>query len=112
MPPKDFPATLWGRLAERYGIPSVLLGLLLYWGWNASDQVARWVATDVAAPLIRTHVETLQTLQETQKEIVKAQQETARAVGQVERSIERCCDRPSQPAPSPTATAVASPKPE
>lgn len=112
MPPKDFPATLWGRLAERYGIPSVLLGLLLWWGGHASDQVARWVATDVAAPLIQTHVETLQTLQQTQKEIVKATQDTARSMNQIERSIERCCDDKRPPVPSPSATAVASPKQE
>lgn len=119
MPPKDFPATLWGRLLERYGIPTVLLCALLYWGGHASDRVAQWIATDVAAPLIRTHVETLQTLQQTQREIVKtqqetakAQQDTAKAVGQIERTIERCCDPPTKPGPSPTATAVASPQVE
>lgn len=109
MPPKDFPATLWGRLAERYGIPSILLGLLLWWGGNVSDQAARWVATEVAAPLIKTHVETMQTLQDTQKEIVKAQKETTRAVGQIERSIERCC---GDQRPTASTTAVASPKQE
>lgn len=81
MPPKEFPTTTWGKAIERYGLPTVALIVLVYCGREA----AHWAATEVAAPIVATHVETIRNLQETQREIVKTQQ-------QIASSVQRCCD--------------------
>lgn len=91
----NFPASWWGKLVDRYGLPLVILAFVS-WGMN---DFARWLATDVAAPVVKAHLETVETLRETQQEIVRAQNQLAL-------TIQQCCDgEPTQIRPAPSSAA-------
>ena len=91
----NFPASWWGKLVDRYGLPLVLLAILAY----ALNDFGRWLAADVAAPVIKAHLETVQTLRETQQEIVRSQ-------NQVALTIQQCCGgEPTQIRPAPSSAA-------
>lgn len=76
-PPSLVDAAL--RVAERFGVPVVLLGVLL---WLLRDAAVTLHGT-VVVPIVTSHTEFLDTTRETLEEIGKTQQQQANTMQEI-----------------------------
>lgn len=69
----------WFRVAEKFGVPVVILVFV----GCAGVQSASWVADNVVSPLVNRHVRFIDTTEDTMKEQTRNQAETAKALRQI-----------------------------
>jgi hypothetical protein len=70
------------RIADRFGVPCVLLAVVLYFGREAAIALHN----TVVEPVVKSHVEYLDTTAATLKEIGQSQQQQARTLDELSRS--------------------------
>jgi len=69
------------RIADRFGVPCVILAVVLYFGREAAIAIHN----TVVEPVVQSHVEYLDTTAETLKEIGQAQQQQAKTLDEISR---------------------------
>lgn len=67
------------RIGERFGVPCVILAVLLYFGREAAIAIHG----TVLEPVVKSHVEFLETTSETLREISDVQRQQAQALGEL-----------------------------
>jgi hypothetical protein len=67
------------RIGERFGVPCLILAVLLYF----TREAAIAVHGTVLQPVVRSHVEFLETTSETLREIGDVQRQQAQALGEL-----------------------------
>lgn len=91
-----------GRIAERFGVPVVLLAVLV---WFLRD-AAVTLHTTVLVPIVKSHTEFLDTTRQTLDEIGTTQQQQAKTLQEIavgQREIQQAVSRPPRtgaPAPN------------